>query len=131
MNNEELISALIQLSRIDNHFDEFEFTYILKVGQHLGIEDKLVEKMIKDSIDAPLNPPSGEQDRMTVLYHLLFMMKVDKKVDIHEVELIHHYGFKLGFSKNMIDDFIKLVETHLVKNIPTEEMLAIIKKYNN
>lgn len=131
MNNEELISALIQLSRIDNHFDEFEFTYILKVGHHLGIEDNLVEKMIKESIHATLRPPADEQERMTILYHLLFMMKVDQKVNMHEIELIHHYGFKLGFSKNMIDDFVQLVENHLGENIPTEDMLNIIKKYNN
>ena len=131
MNAEELLSALIRLSRIDEYFDEFEFSYLLKLGRHLGIEDKTVESMIKHGSTLTLSIPKSEQERMVILYHMLFLMKIDQIITDQEKELVHFYGFKLGFSAEMVDDFISLLEEHKYDSIPKEKMLAVIKKYQN
>ena len=131
MRSEEVLSALIQLSKADNYFDEFEFTYLLKVGKHLGIEDNRVEHLIKNADNLPLTIPQSEQDRMTILYYMLFLMKVDTIIHEDEKEVIHHYGFKLGFSAQLIDDFIKLMEKNKFRKVSTSDMLDVIKKYQN
>ncbi len=131
MESEELLSALIQLSRSDDYFDEFEFTYILKVGRHLGVHDDKVENMIKSSLDLKLQIPKDEKDRMTILYYLLFLMKVDNIIHEEEKAMVHHYGLKLGFSQTMINEFISLMEKSGTENLDTEEMLTIIRKYQN
>ncbi len=131
MKSEELLSALIQLSRIDNYFDEFEFTYLLKVGRHIGMKDEVVESMIKETKKIPLTIPKNEEERMTVIYYMLFLMKVNEVINDEEKELIHHYGFKLGFSANMIDDFIRVMEKNTYENVKTEDMLNVIRKYQN
>jgi len=131
MEAEELISILIHLSKIDEHFDQFEFAYILNVGRSIGVEDKVVESMIKSSEMTQVEMPKKEEDRMTVLYYLLFLMKIDNEITEEEMALIHHYGFKLGFNIAMIEDFIMIMEKYKHSNVPIAEMLEIIKRYQN
>lgn len=131
MQGEELISLLVQLSKSDNHFDDFEFSYILQVGHAVGLNQMQIEDAIRYNTKKELTFPKSEQDRMNILYYLLFLMKIDKSVDEKETELIYHYGFKLGFSKSMLDDFIGVITEHSDSRVPTEKMLAIIKKYQN
>lgn len=131
MKSAELFSALIQLSRADNYFDQFEFSYLLKVGRHIGLEDKLVESMIKENTALPLSIPKDEKDRMTILYYMLFLMKIDNIISEEEVELVHHYGFKLGFSSQMLSDFIQVMEKNKFKEVDQKELLEIIRKYQN
>lgn len=131
MKPEALLSALIQLSKVDNHFDQFEFAYILKVGRHIGIEDETVESMIKNADSIGLEIPSDEKERMSVIYYMLFLMKVDHKITAQEKELVHHYGFKLGFSSQMMNEFIELIEKNKDSKVAVQDMLDIVRKYQN
>jgi len=131
MQGEELISLLVHISKSDKHFDEFEFSYIMQVGQAVGLSQVQIEETIRSSSKLDPTFPKSEQDRMNILYYMLFLMKIDKNVNANEKELIHFYGFKLGFSKPMLDDFINLICDHTDSHVPTDEMLNIIKKYQN
>lgn len=131
MKSTELFSTLIELSKADNYFDQFEFSYLLKVGRHIGLEDALVESMIKENTKLPLTIPKNEKDRMTILYYMLFLMKIDNIISEEETELVHHYGFKLGFSFDMISDFIQVMENNKFKKVDQNELIAVIRKYQN
>ena len=131
MKSEELLSALIHLSKVDNYFDQFEFTYILKVGRHIGMDDQKVESMIKNNTRLKLSIPESEEERIGIMYYMLFLMKIDTIIHEEEKELIHHYGFKLGFSRAMIDDFIIIMEKNKFKNVQTKDMLDVLRKYQN
>ena len=74
MNSQELLSALIRLSKADNYFDEFEFAYLIKVGKHIGMQDTDVEQMIKNEELILLNIPKAEEERMSIIYYMLFLM---------------------------------------------------------
>lgn len=131
MKAEELISILIRLSKSDKHFDEFEFGYIINVGKHLDVPNHIVESLVKDPFIEDIQVPKSEQERMAILYYLLFMMKIDQNIREEEKDMIQHYGFKLGFSRGMINDFIHLMEEYKESRVPISEMLEIIKKYKN
>jgi len=131
MDSKGLISVLIEFSKSDRYFDQYELAYIIKVGKHIGMEDDEVEHMIKHSEKAEIEIPSSERERLTILYYLLFLMKIDTEVTQEERNLIIHYGFKFGFSHSMTTEFINLVESHRFKKIPPEKMMAVIKKYSN
>jgi len=131
MKSEELLSALIQLSKADNYFDEFEFTYLIKVGKHLGLANEVVERMIKNSEVLPLQIPKDEKERITIIYYMLFLMKINQIITDEEKEVVHHYGFKLGFSSAMIEDFIGVIEQNKFDKVETKEMVDIIRKYHN
>ena len=89
------------------------------------------EEIIKNPGLDELTVPSSEHERMRLFYYFLFLMKIDKVVNDKEAELIHHYGFKLGFSRSMVNDFIDIIRTHEKKEIPTNLMIEVIKKYQN
>jgi len=131
MKSAELFSALIQLSKADNYFDQFEFSYLLKVGRHIGLDDMVVETMIKKNTKLPLTIPKDEKDRMTILYYMLFLMKIDNVISEEEIELVHHYGFKLGFSSEMLSEFIAVMEKNKFKKVEVRDLIEIIRKYQN
>jgi len=126
-----LLSILIKLSKIDHHFDEVEFGYLIKAGVNLGIPNHEVEQMVKNSTELSFTVPSSEQDRMKVLYYMLFLMKIDAQITTEEKEMLHHYGFKFGFSNDMIDDFVKIMVDYSHTRVPTELMLDVVRKYQN
>ena len=132
MQSEELLALLVQLSKVDNYFDEFELTYLLKVGKYIGLNDHKVETLIKsDKAPASITIPPEEMDRMKIIYYMLFLMKVDDKVSEEEIELLHPYGFKLGFSAPMLNEFVGVVSRYQDTRIPPDALLKIIKKYQN
>lgn len=131
MQGEELISLLVHISKSDNNFDDFELSYILQVGQAVGLESYKVEETIRSGKVIDPTFPKTEHERMSILYYMLFLMKIDKNVSDKEKELIYHYGFKLGFPKNMLDEFIVLISQHQDSKVPTDQMLNIIRKYQN
>jgi len=132
MSSEEVLKILIQLSKADNYFHEFEFSYLLKVGRHLEIEDDKVETLIQRTDTTRFTEiPQKEEDRMVIIYYMLFLMKIDHKITEEEKELVHHYGFKLGFSAPMIDEFIDIMEKNKDKNVETDKMLSVLRKYQN
>jgi uncharacterized membrane protein YebE (DUF533 family) len=131
MTSEELLSTLVKLSRIDDYFDQMELTFLIKIGDRLGLGNNTVEHIIKNPKEGAFKPPKSEQDRMNILYYMLFLMKIDTVISEPEKEMVYHYGFKLGFSKPMLEDFISLVEQHKFKPIPSEKMIEVIRKYQN
>ncbi len=131
MQKHSLIRILGEMSKIDNLLDEVELAYIFQVGAFLGFTEGEVRALMASGSSGHIPVPSSEKDRMTVLYHLLFLMKVDKNISDAEKALVHHYGLKLGFSALMIQDFLNLIEHHAHKRVPEEAMLEIIKKYLN
>ena len=131
MNPEELIKLLVLFSKSDNRFDDKELVYILNVAQHLGIPQHYIESMIRSPEQLSLEAPRSEQDTMSIMYYLLFLMKIDREVSDEEIQLVHHFGFKLGFSRSMINDFIDLIKEHKDSRVPTDAMLNIILKYQN
>ena len=131
MNSEKLIKLLVLFSRSDDKFDEKEFVYILNVAQHLGLSQDYLESVIRSDETLAMETPESEQERMQIMYYLLFLMKIDREISDQEAELVHHFGFKLGFSRAMINDFIDLIKLHKDSRVPTDAMLDIILKYQN
>ncbi len=131
MNPEELLHHLVLLSKSDKNFSDSEFMYILNVAETLGFPQSQLELIIRDSESRELTIPATEQERMKIFYYLLFLMKIDKNISDSETELIHHYGFKLGFSRAMVNDFIDIIVEYKDGVIPTYDMIKVIKKYQN
>lgn len=131
MNPEELIKMLVKLSLSDKDFDEKEFTYMLTVAERLGLSQARFEILLREASELEFKSPPSEHDRMRILYYLLFLMKIDNRVTEEETKIIHHFGFKLGFSRAMINDFVDLIAQYSEHRIPEREMIDIIRKYSN
>lgn len=126
-----LLKILVHLAKADGHIQEQEFSYLLYVVVKLRIDPEELRKIYNE--DAELNEilPHDEQDRMNVLYHLLFLMDADKNIDEREEAIIYHFGHRLGFSELMVRDFIQVFRKNDLDDLPPSAMLEIIKKYQN
>ncbi len=126
-----IIAILYQMAKSDNFVSNIELVYLNKVAKSIGLNPIDVEEVIDHPEDFPLTAPTDEGERMTILYYLLFMMRVDGVIESREEKLVHEAGFRLGFSENLIADLIRVMKTYLNKEIPPEVMLEQIRKYLN
>lgn len=128
---ESIIVILYKLSGSDHKISDKELKYIFNVGKHIGIDEEEVGLIIMNHQSFSVETPKNEKDRMTILYYLLFLMKADSKIEQSEIKLVKEVSFKLGFRPAMTDELIETVLEHIDSNIPPDELLKTIRKYNN
>jgi uncharacterized tellurite resistance protein B-like protein len=127
----EIIALLLKLSRKDGKFDEKEFAFILQVCTAMGVAPEEMREIQMDLDQYHFSAPKNEEERMTVLYYLLFCMKSDHHVSEEEIKLVQKMGFKLGFREQLTDDLIRTVQDHSDRKLPPEKLLKNLQKYMN
>ena len=75
--NKAILAALIMMSTADNEFEPMESDFLRNVANQLHIPNDDVDLILSDPQKYKLDIPKGEEDRMTILYYLLFAMKAD------------------------------------------------------
>ncbi len=126
-----LIALLFKLSAKDKGTAVIERSYIDYVAGELGVEDYQVKEIETAYESYDMKIPENEMQRMTILYYLLFLIKVDADVSDKEVKLVKEFGFKLGFRSRLVDELTGLMKEYEGKKVPQEAMLEKIKKYQN
>ena len=129
--SQNLIALLFKLSREDSGTGKIERNYIIYVAGELGIDLFKVEEIEKNYQDYKMEIPETEMQRMTILYYLLFLIKIDSDVSNEEVKMVKEFGFKLGFRSRLVDELTALMKEHEGKQVPQEAMLEKIRKYHN
>ena len=127
---ENIISIIAQMSKVDGRIHEYEVIYLLKLGLSLGLTDEKVREIII-SEEKFLFIPKSEQDRVTILYYLIFLLKVDGVVNKKEEEMLHHFGLKLGFNPLLIGNIIDVVKGQNGEELLPNALLNEVKKYLN
>lgn len=126
-----IIRLLAELSKTDGKVQGKELLYLLDVGQKFNMSAEQVRGILYSEEPVDMPPPTLELDRMTILYYMLFMMKMDGVVTKQEENLIYHYGFKLGFGESLLREMIAAIKGSLGKTLDSNELLLTIKKYMN
>lgn len=127
---ENIIAIAASLSKVDGSVDALELIYLLKLGFSMGVSDERVREIM--SLENPkMHVPASEQERMTIFYYLVFLIKADKRIDPREEELLHHYGLKLGFNHLMIENVIRILKKNAAVKLDPNVLLNEIKKYLN
>ncbi|MEN8251545.1 MAG: hypothetical protein ABFS32_21655 [Bacteroidota bacterium] len=125
------ILTLLMLAEVDGRDHENERLFINSVARRLGMTEADVEDIDKHPERLTFSLPTSEVDRMTVLYDLLFLMKIDGDVAEEEVELVRELGMRLGFRIGMINEFIQVMADSIGKEVPANALLDIVRKYMN
>lgn len=128
---ELVIKTLLELSRSDGILDKTEIMYIISVGNKIGLSSSEMEDVLRSNTEGGFATPDSEKDRMSFLYYMLFLMKIDGNINERERKLIHKVGFKLGFNELLLTDLINIIEDHLHEKVPPEALLSVVKKYLN
>lgn len=128
---ESYIAALLMLAEADDRDHLFEWRFIVDVAHRLGMTEEDVKRIDTHPQDLHFRLPKGEQERMNLLYHLLFLMKIDGSVGEKEIALCHELGTRLGFNYLMVDELIVIMSKYVGKLVPEKALLNIIRKYMN
>ncbi len=127
-----LLKILVHVSVADGAIQVEEFSYLVGICKTLNIDPERIRDFIHVREQEIMEiMPVNEEERMYFLYHALFMMNADKKVDVGEEVYVYKLGFKLGFSEVQTRDFIELMKYHTLDDIPKDAMMNIVRKHNN
>jgi uncharacterized tellurite resistance protein B-like protein len=126
-----ILATLMKLSTADRKITEQEFLFIKDISRRIGIMESELEGIIKEYDQLILKIPKDEQARMSILYYLLFLMKIDGEANEEEQKLVKEIGFRLGFRTQMVDNMINVIKEYEDKPIPADTLLNNIKKYLN
>ena len=122
---------LIALTNADKHKTINEQKFIEDIATQLGISQDELNTLQQSFKYFKIEIPTSEADRMSILYQLLFLMRIDANIAENEKEVIRNIAIRFGIHPDLTEDLINIMITHLQKNIPIEEMLSNIKKYMN
>lgn len=125
------ILTLLMLSEADNRDHVNEIRFINNVAGRIGLSELDVQEIDRHPERLTFSLPESEEDRMTVLYDLLFLMKIDGDVAEEEKELVRELGVRLGFRISMVEEFIRTIAKYVWQQVPSNALLDIIRKYMN
>lgn len=126
-----IIALLLKLAESDGEWDSRELKFIRDIGYKMGLETHEVAEINADLENFKLKPPKSENERMEIMYYLLFFMKVDGKVTRPEEEMVKEVGLRLGIRPELTEELIDIIKDHIGKEVPVDRMLSLIKKYLN
>lgn len=122
--NQILIELLYQMAVADQKFSTAEKQFISQVMEENGID-------FENYNPANTEIPKEEKDRMTILYYLLFLIKIDDHVDERERKFTVKFGLTLGFREEMVNRMLDSMEQYLGNQLPDDELIKIIRQYLN
>jgi len=125
------IALLLKMMVSDDKIEIIEERYINYVAKELSLSFTDLEEVRANPSEFELKPPQNEQDRMTILYYLLFTMRIDGAVSKEEEDLCYKYALKLGFNHQMVSDLISVVKSYNKNELPPNSLIKEIKKYMN
>ena len=126
-----IIALLFKLAKSDNSVSNIEKLYLRDIANSIGVDSFSIDEILENPEAYPLKTPLDERERMTILYYLLFMMRVDGRIEKGEEKLIYQASFRLGFNEKLTEDLIGVMKTYLNQEIPPDVMLKQIKKHLN
>lgn len=127
---ENIIGIVAQMSKADGKISANEMVYLLQLGESLNVDAEKVREILYED-DVQLFVPPAEVDRMTIFYYIVFLMKVDGKIEESEKNLLYHLGVKLGFNHLMISDVVNVINKYINQKMPVDAILNEVKKYLN
>ena len=129
--NQTILKLLIKMAKADLNFQDEELSYLLYFCKIAQLDVELIRSYQNVDSKDDILFPSDEQNRMNILYHLLFVINADANVNQDEERAVFNLAFKLGFNENLTRDFIDLMKLYPIKELPNDAMLALIRKYSN
>lgn len=113
-------ASSIDISKVKKSY--FNLLAVMMTSQ--SIESKFIRCFVKWGIQLGVNIedlkeleitnatiPSDKAGRLEVLYHLIYMIYLDKVVEDIELEVATAYAEKLGLKKELVGDLFKSIAT--------------------
>lgn len=102
---------------------------LLKWGFQLRLTPEDINRPGKELEQLNFTLPQQKVERLEELYHLVFMIHLDKVVEDVELEVASLYAQKLGFSDNLVPDLLKSIATAVYDGISAHEVKAEVLEF--
>jgi hypothetical protein len=125
------VATLFKMTASDNRLEAKELIYILEAGMQIGFDRETIIQIGQETELHPLVVPADEAQRMTMLYYLLFLMRIDGHIDPDEEIFAKMFGFKLGFNELMLEELVIVMKDHVNAELPEDLLIEKVRKYLN
>lgn len=125
---------LHQLAKIDDRIVKQEKQFLYALGLKNGVNEMLVDQIIKESEDHPFLLPDNEIDKAIFLYEYIKMMLVDNKLDEREAKMCVIIAEKMNFKKALVGSItnaiVSAAEDNITPSINENELKLYINNTN-
>jgi hypothetical protein len=102
---------------------------LLKWGFQLRLTPEDINRPGKELEQLNFKLPQQKVEKLEELYHLVFMIHLDKVVEDVELEVASLYAQKLGFSDTLVPDLLKSIATAVYDGISAHEVKAEVLEF--
>lgn len=102
---------------------------LLKWGFQLRLTPEDINRSGKELEQLNFTLPQEKVEKLEELYHLVFMIHLDKVVEDVELEVASLYAQKLGFSDTLVPDLLKSIATAVYDGISAHEVKAEVLEF--
>ena len=100
-----LLSFFLKEEKIESRY----VTCLIKWGIQLGIDISNLSDL--ETASSLFVAPTQKTEKLEALYHLVYMIYLDRVVEDVELEVASVYAEKLGFEKSLVGDLFKSIAT--------------------
>jgi hypothetical protein len=108
---------------------------LLKWGFQLQLSPRDLSHINTDVSDMAYRDPESKLEKLESIYHLVYMINLDKVVEDVELEVASLYAAKLGFKQNLVNELFKSVATAAYDDSTPrdvrQEVLDFLKVYES
>lgn len=125
------ILILYKMANADDKLALNEDKMIRDIAEKMGLSEDDIQDIRDNPKSIQFTLPKSEDERLVMLYHLLFLMRIDGEIADEELEMLHRLGFRLGILPALIQDLAEIMIKHLDEQLPPDQMLLAVRKYRN
>lgn len=103
------LSVLIQLAKIDLNYDQPEKKFIYDFGRKYNISRSEIEEIERNPVYIDRTNTFSNEERIRILYSVVRLAKVDRKILPNEIVYCQDIATKLGFKRSIIDALLPMV----------------------
>src|SRR5690349_9189332 len=125
-----ILALFLEKDKIESRF----LRCLLKWGFQLGLNPNDLHHAQVDVSHLAFTEPGEKVDKLESIYHLVFMIYLDKVVEDVELEVATIYAEKLGFKPFIVGELFKSIATSEYDQIKSQsarhEILEFLKMHN-
>lgn len=128
-NKLSLLSDLIEIIKADRKITDVEVDFLTRIANRMGIDETTLNTLFTNPVSTKTS--FTEIEKITQFHKMVLLMNVDGETHEKEIEAIKNYGLTMGIRPTAIELVLTKMEEYPDKIIPSQELIAIFKKYYN
>lgn len=96
------IKNLLALAKVDGHMHPKEEALLYKIGKGYGLKEWQIKELVEADEKFDVIVPDNHNDKMNLLYDLIWMVFADEVIDRHEIEFCEEAVKNFGLKKELV-----------------------------